>query len=201
MNTLVHDAREKWNRPAVGALPPWLGELVPLQSLPGIPSVGPSCCACIFIPTAGWRKSCLLTGCRKGGCWCAGTFSYPGWSPPYRVRRNMPLQLKNLYQPFSCPSSTCGCTVVCYIQVCYRLKQTTSGKMNQVHSLAELREAGGVLYPWTSREASYVAIRWLWMWVDVNMLGLSFPPVLVLLLNTVSLHLWVNFCAYPHNRD
>lgn len=76
---------------------------------------------------------------------CAGMFSYLVWSPPYRFRRNLSLQLKNLYQPVSCPSRTSDCHVIHYTQACCRSRQTTARSIrNQVHSLAEFREAGGV---------------------------------------------------------
>lgn len=113
------------------------------------------------------------------------------------LRRNLSLQLKNLYQPVSCPNSICDCTVIQHIQVCYGPKQTASRSiMNQVHSLAEFREAGGCcihgppekLQPWGSDGCECELML-------VNMLELSFPQVLLFLT------LWVNFRAYSHNSS
>lgn len=138
----VHDAREKWNRPAVWALPPWLGKWVPCQSLPGVPSKGPSSCKRSQHPR-NWDAPSYPH------CWLKG------WLPPHSWVRcfhtqaavlhvevgETSLQLKNLYQPGSCPSSTCDRTVMRYIPVCYRPEQTTS----ESTVLLNLGRWGGVI--------------------------------------------------------
>lgn len=105
-----------------------------------------------------------------------GWFSYAGWSPPYRVR-SKPVFIAQ--------------------QVCYRPKQTTSRSIvTQSHSVTEFREVWLHVLPIDLqrhfRHGDQIVVNEL---VLVRMLGLSFPQVLLLLLNTISLQLLGSFSS------